>query len=258
MSTEHMLDYRLSHAGNGSWSDGYDDKLFSPGSYDFHVWQQEKRLLTELIGKWVHRRHRYLDFACGTGRILAHVEPHFAMSVGLDISWSMLTQARSKIRNAILVCGDATRVPELLSGTFDCITAWRFFLNAQPELREQAMAFLASKLASAESVLMFNVHGNRHSSRCFMIALNRLRGQRHNTMSFAEVQELVERHGLEIVEWHGVNFLDKAFYNCMPNGLWRIIETLLSPLKKWLDKFSVYFVFVCRKKSSAFNPLPSR
>jgi predicted TPR repeat methyltransferase len=256
MSTEQMIDYRFSHAGTGSWSDGYDDKLFFPGSYDFQVWQQEKRLLTDLTKKWVHRRDRYLDFACGTGRILSHVEPHFAMSVGLDISWSMLTQARHKIRNAILVCGDATQFPELLSGTFDCITAWRFFLNAQPELRDEAMAFLAGKLDSPESVLMFNVHGNRHSSRFFMIALNRLCGQYHNTMSFAEAQELVERHGLEIVEWRGINFLDKAFYNYMPKRLWRGIETLLSPLR-WLEKFSVYFVFVCRKKSSAFNSISS-
>ncbi|MGH7797414.1 MAG: class I SAM-dependent DNA methyltransferase [Candidatus Binatia bacterium] len=246
MSTE-MLDYRFSHAGNGSWSDGYDDKLFSPGSYDFHVWQQEKHLITHLIGKWVHWRDRYLDFACGTGRILTHVEDHFSLSVGLDISLTMLTQAHSKVKNAILVCGDATRFPELLSGTFDCITAWRFFLNAQPQLREEAMAFLASKLNSTESVLMFNVHGNRYSSRWLMVAVNHLRGRNNNTMSYSEVQELIERHGLEIVDCHGVNFLDKAFFNYMPRKLWSLIENASSRFN-CLRKFSVYLVFVCRKR----------
>jgi predicted TPR repeat methyltransferase len=251
MSIEQFADYRFSHAGKGSWSDGYDEKLFAPGSYDFHVWRQEKQLLANLITKWVHKREKYLDFACGTGRILSYLENSFITNVGLDVSMSMLAQARSKIRKATLVCGDATRFPELLRGQFDCITTWRFFLNAQPELREEAMALLASKLRSVESVLMFNVHGNRYSSRSVMVALNRLRGRRNNAMSFSEVKDLVERHGLEIVEWHGLNVLDKAFYNYLPSGLWHVIEPLLSKLPH-VRKFAVYLVFVCRRK--AVNP----
>ena len=146
--------------GPGSFSDAYDEKLFSPGTYDSRVWQEEQKLLDRLVEAWVPTRGRYLDFACGTGRIVAHLELRFEVSVGLDISELMLAAARQKVRKASLVYGDATRTANLIGGTFDCITAWRFFLNAQSELRDEAMAFLAGKLATPQSTLMFNIHGN--------------------------------------------------------------------------------------------------
>lgn len=244
---EQTQDYRVSHLGPGSFSDGYDEQLFSPGTYDFGVWQEEQQLLDRLVETWVPMRGRYLDFACGTGRIIAHLESRFEVSVGLDISESMLAAARQKVQNAALVCGDATRTADIVPGTFDCITAWRFFLNAQPELRDEAMAFLASKLATPESTLMFNIHGNRISSRSVMVTLNRLWGRHNNAMSIREVRRLVERHGLKIVEWHGIRCLDKSFYNHMPRALWEFCERTLRTMgfpKRW----HVYLVFVCRKR----------
>ena len=239
-------DYRVSHSGPGSFSDSYDEKLFSPGTYDSRVWQEEQQLLDWLVETWVPTRGRYLDFACGTGRIIVHLESRFEVGVGLDVSESMLAAGRQKVRKAALVCGDATRTADLVPGTFDCITAWRFFLNAQPELRDEAMAFLAGKLATPESTLIFNVHGNRISSRWIMITLDRLRGRHNNAMSVGEVRRLVKRHGLKIVDWHGIMCLDKSFYNYLPRGLWAFFERTLRAMgfpKRWY----IYLVFVCRK-----------
>jgi SAM-dependent methyltransferase len=244
---EQIQDYRFSHSGPGSFSDGYDEQLFSRGTYDFAVWQEEQQLLDSLVETWVPTRGRYLDFACGTGRIIAHLESRFEVSVGLDISEPMLAAARQKVRNAALVCGDATRTPDTVPGKFDCITAWRFFLNAQPELRDEAMAFLASKLATPESTLMINIHGNRISSRWVMITLNRLRGRHNNAMSIGEVRRLVERHGLNIIDWHGIMCLDKSFYNYLPRGLWEFFERTLR-MMRFPRRWHVYLVFACRKR----------
>jgi predicted TPR repeat methyltransferase len=239
-------DYRASHSGPGSFSDAYDETLFSPGTYDSRVWEEEKQLLDQLVDRWVVARDRYLDFACGTGRIIAHLESRFTASIGLDVSESMLAKARQKIEAATLVCGDGTRAPDLVPGDFDCITAWRFFLNAQPELRDEAMGYLAPKLRSPQSVLMFNVHGNRASTRWLMVTLDKLRGRHNNTMSVGEVRSLVARHGLEIVDWHGIMCLDKSFYNFMPARIWWFLERTLRSLG-FPTRWKVYLVFVCRK-----------
>ena len=79
-----------------------------------------------------------------------------------------------------------------------------------------------------------------------MVTLDRLRGRHNNTMSIGEVRRLVERHGLKIVDWHGIMCLDKSFYNFMPRRLWALFERTLRAMsfpKRW----HVYLVFVCRK-----------
>ena len=140
-------DYRTTHVGAESWAKDYDAKLFAPGSFDSAMWEREQQLLGRIVKTHVARRKSYLDFACGTGRVLAHVAPHFQSTTGLDISETMLSRARERVRDATLVQGDATRDPLVLDGRrFDFITAFRFFLNAQPSLRDDAMAFLASCL----------------------------------------------------------------------------------------------------------------
>jgi glycosyltransferase involved in cell wall biosynthesis len=119
-SGEKTQDYHVSHLGPGSFSDDYDEQLFSPGTYDFGVWHEEQQLLDWLVETWVPTRGRYLDFACATGRVIAHLESRFEVSVGLDISESMLAAARQKVRSAALVCGDARRLPDV-----QCIQVWR-------------------------------------------------------------------------------------------------------------------------------------
>ena len=71
----HYQDYRTTHVGPESWAKDYDAKLFAPGSFDAELWAHEQRLLDEIVMRHVRRRDSYLDFACGTGRVLAHVEP---------------------------------------------------------------------------------------------------------------------------------------------------------------------------------------
>ena len=62
------------------------------------------------------------------------VELHAAESHGVDISESMLGAARAKCRNTQFVCADLTN-SDAEPGPFDLITSFRFFGNAQDELR---------------------------------------------------------------------------------------------------------------------------
>lgn len=241
----HYQDYRTTHVGPESWAKDYDAKLFAPGSFDAEIWARERRLLDDIVERHVRRRNSYLDFACGTGRVLAHVEPRFRSATGLDISETMLTVARGRVRNARLVVGDATRDPNVLAGRkFDFITAFRFFLNAQPSLRDDAMAFLASALEDRDSRLLFNVHGNRYSTRVLLAAKARITGEQFSSMSLAECFELAERHGLEVVEWHGIGSYDKSLLRVLPRSAWRWAERY-APLPK---RFAVYLYFVCRRR----------
>ncbi len=241
----HYQDYRTTHVGPESWAKDYDAKLFAPGSFDAELWAHEQRLLDEIVMRHVRRRDSYLDFACGTGRVLAHVEPRFRSATGLDISETMLAAARRRVKAAELVQGDATREPGVLNGgRFDFITAFRFFLNAQPSLRDDAMTFLASSLRDRESRLLFNVHGNRYSTRALVAAKAKLTGEQFSSMSVRECFGLAARHGLEIVEWHGIGSYDKSLLRALPAAAWRWAERRV-PLPK---RFAVYLYFVCRRR----------
>jgi predicted TPR repeat methyltransferase len=242
----HYQDYRTTHAGAESWAKDYDAKLFSPGSFDAAIWEREQELLDRIVQQHIGRRESYLDFACGTGRVLSRVEPLFASAMGLDISQTMLAAARERVQKATLVQGDATREPAVLEHRrFDFITAFRFFLNAQPALRDEAMAFLASALKDQDSRLLFNVHGNRHSTRALLAAKARITHEKFASMSLRESIELAARHGLEVVEWYGIGSYDKALLRLMPMRTWRWAERAAALPKR----FAVYLYFVCRRKT---------
>jgi SAM-dependent methyltransferase len=244
----HFQDYRTSHVGPESWAKDYDAKLFAPGSFDAILWEREQRLLDHVLQRHVPGRERYLDFACGTGRVLACVEPHFQTAVGLDISDTMLTVAKQRVPGATFVEGDATRNPAVLDGQqFDFITAFRFFLNAQPSLREEAMAFLAATLKNEQSRLLFNVHGNRYSTRAIVAAKARFTREQFASMSVRESIELAARHGLEVVEWYGIGSYDKALLRMMPLSAWSWAERVAALPKR----FAVYLYFVCRRREPA-------
>ena len=240
----HFEDYRTSHVGAESWAKDYDATLFAPGSFDAAMWEREKRVLDRVVQQHVPRRGDYLDFACGTGRVLSHVEPHFRAAVGLDISADMLAVASERVPDATLVQADATRNPAALQHRrFDFVTAFRFFLNAQPSLREAAMAFLASTLRDESSRLLFNVHGNRYSTRALLAAKALITREQFASMSVRDSIELAARHGLEVVEWYGIGSYDKSLLRLMPMRAWRWAEAV-APLPK---RCNVYLYFLCRR-----------
>ncbi len=168
-------------------------------------WEIEQRLLDEIVTRrFGGGPFRYLDFACGTGRILAHVERRAGEATGVDLSPTMLQVARQRVQRARIVEGDLTRDDLLGDARFDLITCFRFFPNAQPALRAQVMERLVAHLAP-QGLLVFNNHQNHRGLRRRLVrAVGRDPGHEMRT---DEVDTLVRGAGLRVLRRHGVGLL---------------------------------------------------
>jgi SAM-dependent methyltransferase len=176
-------------------------ETFSPevNPYRAMVWRLEQRALDGILRQHLASRTiNHLDFACGTGRILGHFSGHVSSATGVDVSSSMIEVARQVAPRAELLEADLTQQDVLGERSFDLITAFRFFPNAEPELRQAVISVLARHLA-ANGVLVFNNHKNRNSLR-WRISRLRGRGSTAGTMTHADVEALVTRAGLRILQ----------------------------------------------------------
>jgi len=197
--------YRASHVGKGR---EYHDK-FVRGPYRSIIWEIEQAQLLEIL---VRYRIRWpgslglLDFACGTGRILQLFESRVDSAVGIDVSESMLEVAEDHLSQAELLCADLTREPVLEGRRFELITVFRFFPNAEPDLRDDVMRELVALLANG-GILILNNHLRCQGTKMRLRrAISRLtgRGRERNLhcMSDQEVEVLADRFGLLVLEIH--------------------------------------------------------
>ena len=187
-------DYRLSHVQRG----GSYDATLSAGPFDSYMAQFEQRYLRSVLPKlFAKEKPRYLDFACGTGRITETVAPFCAESTGVDISPSMLDEARRKCPSARFVHADLTE-DEVDLGLFDLITAFRFFGNAQTELRVAVLRTL-HRLLRPNGCLIINSHRNPHSISALLDAMT---GGSPSGMDlhYFKLKALLHSSGFEIVQ----------------------------------------------------------
>lgn len=230
----------------------YDEVIYDPKGYSAFAWFLQRPYLIRIFKGLTRpdRKLKYLDFACGTGRIISAVEHLTDRAVGLDISPQMLSYAKSKVSKSVLKCGDILEDPDIVDSDYDVITAFRFFLNTEPEMRVRVMQSLAGRLSDGDSRLIFNIHGNAWSADALKSLYQQLRGWgAANTMTYPDVKRLVEAAGLRIVAMYGF-------------GLWpyRLYRTPLAPLLKRIDYwaarqrplrwFSHDLLFVCQRVSA--------
>jgi SAM-dependent methyltransferase len=126
--------------------------------YQGHLWRaRERGLLGGVLRELVRRgpAASVLDLACGTGRIL-EVEASYATDLsGLDISAPMLEVCAARVPEAALTLAP---IDAFAPGrTFDVISAFRFFTNAEPSLRRDALAAV-DRLLSPGGWFVSNVH----------------------------------------------------------------------------------------------------
>jgi SAM-dependent methyltransferase len=155
-----MSDYRESHSQSG-YGKIYR-KTYVSGYYAAQ-WQKIERPLLQRVFEELRTggSRSYLDFACGTGRILQVGEGIFPHSAGVDISEDMAHHAREICKESVVHAPrDITRHP--LDGSFDVISAFRFFLNAQPDLRRDVLNAMA-RMQTPGGVLVCNTHVNSSS-----------------------------------------------------------------------------------------------
>lgn len=187
-------DYRSSHLERG----GKYDATLAAAPFDAYMAQLEQKHLRAMVAKlFATDKPRYLDFACGTGRITATVAPLCAESVGVDISSSMLEEAKSKCPSVRFVHADLTKA-DVDIGSFDLISSFRFFGNAQADLREAVLRAL-HRLMRPNGHLIINSHRNPHSIAAL---LNAATGGSPSGMdlSYFKLKRMLRRCGFEIVK----------------------------------------------------------
>jgi SAM-dependent methyltransferase len=205
--------YRDSHLGAGKAS-AYDADLRDVRAAKGLDWLVEQRLLTGLLGPDRDQAEqpaglqvgRAADFACGTGRVLEFLVRRYGDPVGIDVSADMLALARRRCPGAAFVLGDVTADAGLAPGPFDLITAFRFFLNAEPALQAATLEWMRAALAPG-GLVVANFHLNPRSIRGAYLRL-RLRGASRPPMTSAgAAAELFAAHGFAVRAILGYSFL---------------------------------------------------
>lgn len=236
-------DYRASHLGPAH-AEQYAHSFADETTYRGMVWRLEKDILTKSIAAAPWRDHiEHLDFACGSGRILEHLRPYTADRTGVDVSPAMLQYARASNTDADILEVDLTKDNVLRGRKFNLITAFRFFPNAQPDLRSDVMHVL-SDLLSDDGYLIFNNHLNLGSVHN---RLRRITGRDgHKGMSMAEARALIAEAGLEVIAVrHLCVILTAEEYSPLPVSLLLPIEKAMSRIR-FVRGVAGEHVFLCR------------
>ena len=184
-------DYRCSHVDRGP---SYDSTL-AASPFEAYMAKWEGHWLTRFAQEqFPHGIPRFLDFACGTGRITQTVAPLAREAIGVDVSHSMLEIARAKCPHVRFIEADVTREPVAL-GHFDVVTAFRFLGNAQDELRNDAVRTI-SELLRPGGFFIVNNHRNPAS---IATLLHRMTGGAHGMdLTYFKLRRLLLDHGFTI------------------------------------------------------------
>jgi SAM-dependent methyltransferase len=202
----------------------YEQGEYAGGSYSHLLWELEQAALAPLVTEFRHNHPHlaYLDFASGTGRLASFLEERVDAATAIEISESMAAMARRRLRRTQVLCQDITAPCATVEGQYDLITAFRFFLNAEPALRTAAMQALSSRLKDETSWLVFNNHGNLWSSKLVAWPFHRLRNlgkgwqPRGNYLRHAEVIRLLNDAGLRLVRRAGLGMLGGSICQRLP------------------------------------------
>ena len=238
-------DYRQSHVGKGA---DYDRDL-AAGAFDSYMTARETVLLPAIVRQlFPQTPPKYLDFACGTGRITSLVAPLARESFGVDVSGSMIAEAARKCPSTRFVLRDLTTEP-LADRDFDLATAFRFFGNAQDDLRRAAFRAISRQLARG-GYFVFNNHRNLGSGRA---RLQRASGRfdDHADLDLAKIRRLMEPAGLELVRTTGIGWWQLAHRLERPALLRSRLASLIEPIST-LNAVAPYcpaYIVVARKRS---------
>jgi len=186
------MDYRESHLDK---SHNYDETL-KMGGFDTYMLERENKILNRILPELVERYQlrRYLDFACGTGRITSIFEKYLPDSMGVDISENMVSVAKEKCNKTTFVIKDITN-EALETEPFDLISSFRFFGNAQDDLRAAVLKKLNS-LLKKDGILIVNNHRNPSSVLCWLSNLTG--GEDDADLSCRKFNKLLNANGFEV------------------------------------------------------------
>ncbi|MCF7973903.1 MAG: class I SAM-dependent methyltransferase [Phycisphaerae bacterium] len=225
------------------------------------IYTLEKAVLARVFSEMGAQDKTLMDFACGSGRWTRVLEDCFSDTLGVDVSEQMIAVAREKCRKAQFVVTDITSdgVDQALDGqTFDVITAFRFYKNAQASLRQAATQALP-KYLKEDGVFIFDLHLNTFSCMGLLASLMRLLrfpkllGMSElliRTMSLADIKRLFKDSEFEVMDYYGMGVLPgRANMVLLPRPWLYKIETFFTQ-RKILRGISYNILVIARKKSS--------
>jgi SAM-dependent methyltransferase len=251
------------------YSEHYQREATSGAAYDRSLGNRFELALHELEGRELRElfrrlrdsdpHTRYLDFACGTGRILAVFQDLIRDKVGVDTSDGQLAVARRKVPDAVLIKGNVVTDPDLLGGRrFDLITCFRLFLNLEPEYRVPILQALRGLLAPGGHLIVDN-HMNRYSVLgAAAFAAHHVFGMPRkphvppgkrgiiSTMSEREMRQALGAAGLEVREVRRLFLLPGHGSAMLLPERWLVpVEAVFSRIPG-LNRASKNQIFVCR------------
>lgn len=233
--------------------DRYESETYAPGSYDSVINDRERAWLRPFAAEAFSQPPVQLDFACGTGRALRMLDGVVAEALGYDTSEAMLSRARIQGVNARLhVISESGPLPDLaeLPPGPRLVTVFRLVLNAPPQVRERALAFAAEALPSAGAgLLVVENHGSAPSLRQLRRVLLPVDKRRwFSELRQAELLDVLDRHGFELVTRQAFSVLTQGFYHPGLRGaLAPAVDTWLSR-RSSLARWATNVLYVARRR----------
>jgi len=249
MSVPVVDSYKFSHSAPAKG--GEYEHYYETNEWQRYVWRREQSVLKEVLTTHcASQRVDLLDFACGTGRVSCFLENDVATATGVDVSESMLSVAKGKSRRTRWILGDITEADVLGGRRFNLITAFRFFANAEPQLRARVMSQLA-QLLTDDGVLVFNNHQNAWAPFPLASYLHQRwsLGARstYRVLNPIGMRRLCRDAGLKIVRTHGIGLwhLPKIKPSFGINQFMEKVGRRLPPLRLFAQDILV----VCRRRA---------
>jgi SAM-dependent methyltransferase len=228
--------YTISHFKKG---DDYHNRFDSfPGRR--HLFSLEKEVVFREASGFID----HLDFACGTGRWLSL--PNTQNSYGVDVSESMLKTARRNSPDSKIFKFNFKELDELKGLSFDLITAFRFFPNADLELRRDAMRYIADKL-NHNGTLILNNHRNFWSLPYIFFRFLFL-GFWQAGMSHKQVVDLLEGSGLRVVKSYSLGIIPQGERKAiLPWFIVNYIERINARYFSKFHRLGYDVIYICKK-----------
>lgn len=217
------------------------DLFYNNDYYDSRLWILEKEILEDIFQNYIKNNIKYyLDFACGTGRILEVFEKKSIFSFGVDISKEMLKEGIKKFKKTTFLRIDITKNQLVFNKKFDVITAFRFFLRSEVSLRKNALLVI-NMLLKKNGIFIFNIHANRNGIMYFF-----KKNKNTTTLSLLEMSNLLKKYNFEIKKVYGLSFLPYIFSIYMSRKMWLFIERFLINLKLF-TRLGGDLIILCQK-----------
>jgi len=150
-----LMSYRDSHLEKGA---DYDLAL-ARDPFDAYMARREREIVVAILARLQRAGvRRTLDFACGTGRITQLLDGVAEACFAVDVSASMVAEARAKCPRTQFFIQDIIDTP-LPIAPVQLVTAFRFFGNAEDSLRARVLEAIRRSLAPG-GYLLLNDHEN--------------------------------------------------------------------------------------------------